>query len=265
MAANITIITAAKNAAAHIRDCIESVASQSLTAEHLLVDGCSSDNTVRIAKSVQNKNLKIISEADDGIYDAMNKGIHLASGDIIGILNADDVYFDNTVLKRVAEVFDDDEIQACYGDLIYVANDDLEDVRRYWKAGPFNRKKMYRGWMPPHPTFFVRRSVYDQHGLFNTALGSSADYELMLRLLCKGTIVTDYLPHILVKMRIGGVSNRSLRNRISAHAMDHKAWRVNKLKPFPWTLLLKPIRKVPQFILKPSTKASKPAKLSRYD
>jgi glycosyltransferase len=257
MTAKITIITVAKNAATHIRDCLESVAAQSLAAEHLLVDGCSSDNTLRIAKSVPNKNLEIISEVDDGIYDAMNKGIRRANGDVIGILNADDIYFDKTILERVARVFDDDNIQACYGDLIYVADDDLDDVRRYWKSGPFNRKKMYRGWMPPHPTFFVRHSVYDRHGLFNTALGSSADYELMLRLLCKGAIATEYLPYVLVKMRIGGVSNRSFQNRLRAHAMDHKASQVNNLKPLPWTLLLKPIRKVPQFILKPSAKISR--------
>ena len=256
MAIKFSIITVVKNGANYIRQCLESVAAQTITAEHLLIDGDSDDGTIQIAASLQLSNLVTISEPDQGLYDAMNKGIRLSRGSIIGILNADDVYHDNSVLERVASAFEDGDIQACYGDLIYVAEDDLNDVRRYWKAGSFSRNKFYRGWMPPHPTFFARRSVYDRHGLFNTTLGSAADYELILRLLFKGAITPEYIPHILVKMRVGGVSNRSLSNRLRAHAMDHKAWRVNDLKPHPWTLLLKPIRKMPQFIRKPSTKAS---------
>ena len=247
----ISIITAVKNGEYTLKNCLDSVASQSADFEHLLIDGSSTDRTLKIAHSHRHQSLSIFSEPDRGLYDAMNKGIRLASGSIIGILNADDIYYDNSVLEKVEKVFAFSNIQACYGDLVYVTDGDLNDVRRYWKAGNFSRERMYLGWMPPHPTFFVRRSVYMRHGLFNTKLGSAADYELMLRFLFKHAISTEYIPKILVKMRTGGVSNRSLRNRLLAHAMDHKAWQVNGLKPYPWTLLFKPIRKIPQFFFKP--------------
>jgi len=243
----ISVITVVKNGATTIKGCLESVAKQTISAEHLLIDGFSTDTTLQIAKSLPLKNLKIISEADSGIYDAMNKGIRYANGDIIGILNADDSYYDNEILERVTRAFNISEVEACYGDLVYVSSTDVNDVRRYWQAGPFKREKMYWGWMPPHPTFFVRRSVYEKYGLFNLSLGSAADYELMLRFLFKHRITVSYIPRVLIKMRSGGVSNQSIRNRLKAHKMDHKAWKVNGLRPYPWTLLMKPIRKIPQF------------------
>ena len=254
----ITIITVVRNGAASIKECLASVAGQRVKVEHLLIDGCSTDETLPIAESLRLEHLKILSEPDKGIYDAMNKGIHRANGDIIGILNADDVYYDDTVLDRVQRFFQSKNVQACYGDLVYVAGDTMSDVRRHWRSGSFDAKKLYWGWMPPHPTFFVRRSVYDAYGVFDLSLGSSADYELMLRFLLKHAVSTAYIPKILVKMRMGGVSNRSLRNRIKAHAMDYKAWRVNGLTPYPWTLPLKPLRKIPQFFtLSPNAIGSK--------
>ena len=247
----ITIITAVKNGASTIADCLQSVKIQSVQAEHLIMDGGSSDNTSAVIERYKYRHLKLYSAADDGIYDAMNRGINLANGEIIGILNADDVYFDPHVLKRVIATFRKNTTAACYGDLIYVARDDLTKMVRYWKSCRFSPNKMYWGWMPPHPTFFVRRSVYEKFGLFDLTLGSAADYELMLRFLLKNGIRVEYINQILVKMRMGGQSNASLRNRLRANMMDRRAWRVNGLRPYPWTLLAKPLRKLPQFWQRP--------------
>ncbi len=250
---SISVITVVKNGASCIEACLDSVGAQTLEAEHLLIDGCSTDATLQIAKSKRLTNLRIVSEPDNGIYDAMNKGIRLAEGDIIGILNSDDVYADNRVLERVKHALSNEADQACYGDLLYVSNQNLDNVRRYWRSGKFSTEKMRWGWMPPHPTFFVRRAVYDTYGLFNLSLGSAADYELMLRFLYKHCIPAQYIPEVLVKMRSGGVSNHSLRNRIKAHRMDYRAWEVNGLQPYPWTLLMKPLRKLPQFFHIPTS------------
>jgi glycosyltransferase len=190
---------------------------------------------------------RVINGPDKGIYDAMNKGILEASGDVVGILNADDFYAHGEVLGKVAEVFADRSIESCYGDLIYVDAADTAQVVRSWRAGAYDADLFYRGWMPPHPTFFVRRSVYEKHGLFNLSLGSAADYELMLRFLVRHRITTRYLPETLVKMRVGGMSNASLANRLRANRMDRKAWQVNGLQPRPWTLFLKPLSKIPQY------------------
>lgn len=256
----ITIITASYNSSLTIQDCISCVTSQSFPCEHLIIDGASTDNTLEIVKAI-NPQARIISEPDNGIYDAMNKGIRNASGKIIGILNADDFYASPDVLSSVAKVFENPDIDACYGDLLYVAETPSSPSAtqqspsfktvRYWKSGAFNSDKFYRGWMPPHPTFFVRRRVYDQYGLFNLGLGSAADYELMLRFLLKHKIRTAYIPEILVKMRTGGASNSSLNSRMQANLMDRKAWEINGLMPYPWTLFLKPLRKIPQWFAKP--------------
>jgi glycosyltransferase len=193
----------------------------------------------------------LMTGPDLGIYDAMNKGILAATGDVVGILNADDFYAHGEVLAKVVDVFADKTIDSCYGDLVYVAASDTSRVFRSWRAGPYDVNQFYMGWMPPHPTFFVRRRVYEKYGLFNLDLGSAADYELMLRFLLKHRIKVAYLPEVLVHMRVGGVSNSSVKNRLRANANDRRAWEVNGLKPYPWTLWMKPIRKIPQYFLKP--------------
>ena len=267
----VSIITATYNAADTVADCMRSVVSQSHPVEHIVIDGASTDNTLEIVKVI-NPAARIISEPDNGIYDAMNKGIRLATGDIVGILNADDFYAHPDVLAKVAAVFADPMVEACYGDLIYVSekqdsgfgtrdselstqnlNLNTHDFRvlRYWRSGPFDARKFYRGWMPPHPTFFVRKCVYDKYGLFNLNLGSAADYELMLRFLLKNRVPTAYIPGILVIMRSGGTSNASLTNRLRANRMDRKAWQINNLRPKPWTLFLKPVSKICQWITRP--------------
>jgi len=226
------------------------VAAQGVDLEHLLVDGGSGAETQKIIERHRDKFSVVISEPDGGIYDAMNKGIQAAKGDVVGLLNADDFYPDTDVLGQVVKVFDDPEVQACYGDLKYVKRDDISKTVRYWKAGDFEASRFYHGWMPPHPAFFVRRTVYERHGLFNLELGSAADYEMMLRLLLKQGIRTAYIPKTLVHMRSGGISNATTANRLQANRMDRKAWEVNGLRPHPLTLWAKPIRKVGQWVVR---------------
>jgi glycosyltransferase involved in cell wall biosynthesis len=243
----ISIITATYNSAATIRDTLECVARQTYgNVEHIIVDGKSKDNTLEIVSQYSHV-ANVVSEKDNGIYDAMNKGIKLATGDIIGILNSDDIYVDKSVLAKVVKAFDDGA-DACYADLQYVSGNDLNKVIRHWKAGSFNGRSFLMGWMPPHPTFFVRREVYDTVGYFNTTMRSAADYELLLRVFMKHRFNIVYIPEVLVKMRAGGMSNASLKNRLRANNEDRMAWKVNGLKPYFFTLYLKPLRKIFQFI-----------------
>jgi glycosyltransferase len=189
----------------------------------------------------------VIAGPDKGIYDAMNKGITVASGDIIGILNADDFYADRDVITHITSAFEDDSVDACYGDLEYVDSFLTGKVIRYWRSGDYRPERFYHGWMPPHPTFFARRTLYNKYGSFNLSLGSSADYELMLRFLLKHGAKAVYIPEVLVRMRTGGVSNASLSNRLRANRMDRLAWRINGLHPKPWTMYMKPLSKLNQF------------------
>lgn len=246
----ISIITATYNSANTIKDTLESVGKQDhLDIEHIIIDGRSTDNTLSIINRFPYVS-KILSEKDNGIYDAMNKGVRLATGDIIGILNSDDMYTSHRVISKVMRVFEDETIDAVYGDLQYVQQNDIRKVTRTWHAGEFSKKKFYYGWMPPHPTFFVRRKVYEKAGLFNTSLLSSADYEFMLRALLKNDHTVKYIPEVLVKMRTGGISNASLKNRINANKEDRKAWKLNELKPYFFTIPFKPLRKIFQFLSK---------------
>jgi glycosyltransferase len=251
----ISIVTVSYNADETLADCIESVASQSIDIEHILIDGGSEDGTVRVAEAYSSNLALIVSEPDRGVYDAMNKGIQRATGDIIGILNADDVYYSDQSLTRVMDAFARSNIAACYGNLVYVDRSDLSKVTRYWKSGIFAPEKFYWGWMPPHPAFFVRRELYEQHGLFRLDMGSAADYELMLRFLLKYRAAVGYVPEVLVRMRAGGVSNTSIANRLKANRMDRMAWTVNDIHPYPWTTYLKPARKLGQWYSRPTVRS----------
>lgn len=246
----ISIITATYNSSKTIRDTLDSVKVQTHPdIEHLIIDGLSKDNTLEIVKGYPHVS-KIISEKDNGIYDAMNKGVRATTGEIVGILNSDDVYINNGVLNKVAKAFEDEDTDAVYGDLKYVQQNDLSKTTRTWRTGTFSKNKFYYGWMPPHPSFFVRKRVYDKVGLFNTELRSSADYEFMLRVLLKHNHKVKYIPEVLVKMRTGGMSNATLNNRLRANQEDRKAWELNGLKPYFFTIPLKPLRKIFQFISK---------------
>jgi glycosyltransferase involved in cell wall biosynthesis len=246
----ISIITVTFNSASTIRDTIESVHSQvNVEKEHIIIDGCSTDETLGIVRGYPHIT-KCISEPDQGIYHAMNKGIALASGDVIGILNSDDVYPGNHILEKVAKTFKSSQTDALYGDLVYVDSEDTDRVVRAWKSGKYEHGDFKWGWMPPHPTFFVKRELYEKYGGFNVDMGTAADYELMLRLIHHYGANLTYIPEILVKMRSGGASNESILARLRANRNDKKAWGVNGLKPYWFTLYLKPLRKITQFLYK---------------
>ena len=228
------------NAASTIGDTLTSIADQSHESiEHIIIDGASSDHTSEIVSRFPHVS-KYVSEKD--------KGIEMASGDVVGILNADDLYSHRDVLHNVAELFNDSSVDAVYADLNFVDSIDTHKVERKWRSGGYKISDFYWGWMPPHPTFFVRRSVYLNLGMFNTVLNSSADYELMLRLLLKHEIKAAYLQDVIVNMRQGGKSTASIKNRLIANQEDRMAWAMNGLKPHYFTLILKPLRKIKQFI-----------------
>lgn len=246
----ISIITACYNSSATIRDTLASVASQDYdNIEHIIVDGASTDTTLAIVREFPHVKT-ILSERDKGIYDAMNKGVEMATGDIIGILNSDDVYMHPGVISKVMASFAVNRADVVYGDLQYVKYDNLNRVTRTWHSGSFSKRKFYFGWMPPHPAFFVRREVYDHAGKFNTSLRSAADYEFMLRVLLKNDYSIYYIPEVLVKMRTGGMSNATIWHRIRANREDREAWRMNNIRPYFFTIPFKPLRKVLQFFLK---------------
>lgn len=247
----ISIITIAYNSAETIEDTIKSVLAQDYTnLEYIVVDGASKDNTMEIVNRYKDKIACIQSEPDNGIYDAMNKGVALATGDVIGILNSDDFYADTKVVSEIADTFEKSKADAVYADLTYVDRSNTEKVIRYWKAGEYEHGQFLKGWMPPHPTFFLKSSCYKSHGVYSTKLRSAADYELMLRMMHKHQISVAYLPRVITLMREGGESNVSIKNRVRANKEDRRAWKMNDLKPNALTLIRKPLSKLSQFIKK---------------
>ena len=248
----LSIVTVCYNAASTIADAVQSVLDQALPEgwklEYIVVDGASTDGTLEALSAMDAKALQIISEPDRGLYDAMNKGIEASSGDVIGILNADDMHAHPHVLAHVIRAFEQSGADGVYGDLNYVDAEDPSKVVRRWTAGRYQPGAFRKGWMPPHPTLFLKRSCYERMGLFNLSLRSAADYELMLRMIHRHHISLEYLPETLVHMRVGGTSNASLQNRLRAHREDWEAWRLNGFTPSPFTMLAKPLRKLPQFL-----------------
>jgi len=245
----ISIITVCYNSALTIRDTFESILYQTYDdIEYIVVDGDSVDNTVFIIKEYEKKfcdRMHWISEADNGLYDAMNKGIQMASGDIIGILNSDDYYASSKVLENVYNVIKEEKIDSCYGNILYEKN---SRSYRFWKAG--KQRSFKFGWMPPHPGFFMKRYIYEKYGYFGLDYGSAADYELMLRFLEKEKITTKWVDELFVIMRMGGVSNRSFLSRMNAYNHEKKGWIDNNLTPYFFTFLLKRILKISQYFIK---------------
>jgi glycosyltransferase involved in cell wall biosynthesis len=242
----ISIITVAFNSEKTIRDTLASVSKQTYpNIEHIIVDGASKDNTMDIVRQFPHIK-KAISEPDYSIYDAMNKGIQMATGDVIGFLNSDDIYADNHVLERVARLFELKSIDSLYGDLQFFENNP-DNIVRTWNSGVATRRRFLYGWMPPHPTFFVKKCVYQRFGNFDISFKFAADYELMLRYLYRHGISTHYMQGTSIKMRVGGLSNASLMNRWLANREDVLAWHKNALKPYAFTVWLKPIMKLEQF------------------
>lgn len=224
----ISIITVVFNGATTIGDTLDSVNDQTYPdVEHIVVDGGSRDNTLDIVKARGKRVEQLVSERDRGIYDAMNKGLKLATGDVIGFLNADDFYVDPAVLEDVAKVFANERVQACYGDLLYVSQEQQDKIVRYWKSSDFVPGAFGRGWVPPHPTFFVRREVYEKLGGFNLDFRIAADFELMMRFIEVNRVNAVYVPRVMIRMRLGGTTNKSIGNIVKQNREIMNALRLH--------------------------------------
>ena len=242
----ISLITVVFNAESTIERCIRSVISQNFKSlEYIVIDGGSTDETLRIINRYAGHISIFVSEPDKGIYDAMNKGIKLATGGIIGMLNADDYFASDDVLSTIAEAFEDKNTKITYADLDYV--DAKDKVIRKWRSGPYSPGMFNRGWMPPHPTFYCKRELFDQFGYYSLDYGTAADYELMLRFMHLHKINAHYIKKLIIRMKIGGKSNKSFSSRVKGLFHDWKAMRANAvLVPFI-ALIFKPLRKVAQY------------------
>lgn len=244
----ISLITVVYNGEAFLSDCIQSVANQTYqNLEYIVIDGLSTDKTVSIIESNKNHVSQFISEKDDGLYDALNKGISLATGDIIGILNSDDMLATNNILDQVAQVFfKDDTIDGVYGDLNYI-HPFTKKVVREWKSKPASFKDVESGWMPAHPTLYLKKELFEHYGKYALDMGTAADYDLILRFFHTHKINAAYLPSLMVNMRMGGVSNKTIKNILLAVKNDLRALFRNKI-PNPFRVLLrKKLSKISQF------------------
>lgn len=248
MAFRISVITAVFNRASTLGQALESVHAQTWPdVEHIVIDGGSTDGSLAILRRHSAAISQLVSEPDKGLYDALNKGIRACSGDVVGFMHADDQFATVGTLAKVAASFEDDSVEAVYGDLVYVKKEDPDKVVRYWRAGPYEREQLAQGWMPPHPTFYVRRDLYSRFGMFDTNFQIAADYDSMLRMLWGGRIKAAYIPEVLVRMRTGGISNKSVLNIYRKSREDYAAMRQNGLGGFG-TVLLKNLKKLPQFL-----------------
>lgn len=234
----ISIITSTYNSEKTIKDTLESIINQSYkNIELLIIDGQSKDNTLEIVRQYEclfNGKLRYISEPDKGIYDAMNKGIRMATGDVIGILNSDDLYMDNSVLEDIANTFNKNKVDALYGNLIFVEESNTNKIVRTWKGSQHISGSFLKGWHPAHPTFYVKREVYEKYGVFDISFDVSADFELMLRFIEKHKISNLYLDRYLVKMRMGGESTGSIKKIIQGNKNVLRAFKKNGFQVSPF-------------------------------
>ncbi|MEI7499062.1 MAG: glycosyltransferase family 2 protein [Bacteroidota bacterium] len=229
----ISIITITYNSEKTLRDTIESVLSQSYKdIEYIIVDGKSKDSTCEIIQSYGDRVATFVSEKDNGLYDALNKGIGLATGDVVGFLHSDDIFASTETIKMIAEAFIKFKVDSVYGDLVYVDQQDTDKIVRFWRSRKFSRARALTGWMPPHPTFYVKREVYIKYGGFNTTFRIAADYESILRFLVRFRVSTFYIPLVLIRMRLGGESNKSIKNVIRKSLEDVRAMHINGLISF---------------------------------
>jgi glycosyltransferase len=246
----VSIITATYNSVETIADTLQSLNMQSyFNIEYIIIDGGSKDNTLGVINQLCPRVSSVISEKDEGIYDALNKGINIATGDIIGFLHSDDLFAYPDVVKDIVSQLISSNSDAIYGDLQYVSKADTNNVIRLWKSGTCTRDKLRKGWMPPHPTFYMKRELYKKFGSFNLNLKISADYDSLLRFLWTNDVKTTYLPKVLIKMRVGGASNRSLKNIIKKTKEDILALKNNHIF-WPVALFFKNVSKIPQFVFK---------------
>ena len=245
----VSIITATYNSAKYIASSLNSIFNQDYKdIECIIIDGDSKDQTISIIKTYQRKNLNItlVSEADNGIYDALNKGIKLATGDLIGFVHSDDKLASPHIISELVIAIKKTQAHGIYGDLQYVSKLDTSKLIRNWKSSVFSKSLLKKGWMPPHPTLFLKKEVYQKHGNFNQNYKISADYDFMLRVLKDNTLRFFYLPKVIIKMRVGGASNKNLKNIIQKTKEDYKAITSNKIGNWV-TLFLKNYTKFKQF------------------
>jgi glycosyltransferase len=247
----VSLITVTFNSGSYLEDCIASVIRQShKDIEHIIIDGKSWDNTLDIIKKNESYITKWISETDRGMYDAINKGMAMATGDIVGILNSDDILVGDDVIESIVKAFEENNVDTVYGDLEYVAAADTNKIIRIWKGRPFQRYRFRYGWMPAHPTFYIKRSLIEKYGYYENHYYSAADYEFMARYLFKNRLTAFYLPKLIVKMRMGGQSNKDLYQRLRANRRDYLAMQKNNI-PFAFFVsILKPLIKVHQYYKK---------------
>lgn len=249
----ISIITVTYNSEKTIRTTLDSVAKQTWhEIEHIIIDGSSSDRTLEIIKEFPHVSL-VISEKDEGIYDAMNKGIRKSSGDVIGFLNSDDWFYSDSIVAEIHNGFHLN-VDAVYGDLVFVKNE-LDSVpKRIWTSEPYKNEAFLSGWVPPHPTFYAKKSVYLQYGLFKSELMFAADFDIMCRFLEKESIVTKYLPGYKVKMRLGGATTKNITNIIKGNIEIFKSLRANGLNPGLSFIIKKILLKMKQLNISKSIK-----------
>lgn len=241
----ISIITISFNSEKSISETFQSVKNQSFNNyQYLLIDGGSSDGTLTIAEE-QSHLSKIVSETDKGIYDAINKGIKNSTGEIIGFINSDDTFYDENSMQHIVDAFDQ-ETDCVFGDLIYT--DKSEKVKRVWKGSEFKKGAFKKGWMPAHPTFYCRRSIYEKLGLYDDSFKIAGDFELMLRFLEKHNIRSKYIPRILVNMKVGGISNSGLKSKWTIYKEELRAFKINKINVNPISFFLHKLKKLKQLI-----------------
>ncbi|MUK29480.1 glycosyltransferase [Aliivibrio fischeri] len=243
----VSIITATYNSANTIIDTLNSLEQQTYhDIEYIIIDGASKDNTLDVINRNCTRVTTVISESDKGIYDALNKGVNAATGDIVGFLHSDDLFAYPDAVKDIVNTITKNNTDAVYADLQYVNKNNIDSVVRYWKSGEYNINKLNKGWMPPHPTFYMKRSCYEQFGLFDLSFKIAADYDSLLRYLYLNRISMSYLPKVTLKMRVGGASNRNLHNIILKTKEDIRALK-NSRVPWLQALVIKNISKIPQF------------------
>lgn len=246
----VSIITVVYNNVKTIRSAINSVLNQSYNEiEYIIIDGASTDGTLDIINEYRDKISVIVSEKDNGIYDAMNKGILQATGDIIGILNSDDLYDNNKIIEIIADEFiKDKKLEIVYGDLVYVAKNDISKIVRKWTSCDYDLTFFDRGEVPPHPSLFLKNNVYKIAGLFNLEYKLASDYEFMLRVFKKNTFKLKYINKVLVKMRLGGATNKNYKNIYLGNVEILKAWKINGLKIPILFIPRRIIKRLSQFI-----------------
>jgi len=247
----ISVITAVWNSETTVGEAIASVASQThADLEHVIMEGNSSDGSLAAIERAAHPRMRLISEPDDGIYDALNKGVKNATGDVIGFIHSDDFLAHNGALARIAAAFDDPAVEAVFSDLDYVSQADTSRVIRHWSTGPYHPRRLKYGWMPAHPTLYLRRDVYERFGAYDKNLRIAADYDFILRYFSQATGKSVYIPEVLYKMRVGGVSNRNWAKICQKMEEDMLAIRRNRVGGV-YTLALKNLSKVSQFLVRP--------------